>query len=67
MTRLSVNLNDATAEAIRASQERRQTTATEVIRRSVSVYKFLMEAQEGGSRIETVDAEGRVTRVVWLP
>jgi hypothetical protein len=64
-TRLSVNINDATADAIRASQHRRQTTATEVIRRAVSVYKFFVEAQERGDRVELVD-DRTVTRVEFL-
>jgi hypothetical protein len=44
----------------------RQTTATDVIRRAVSVYEFLHNAQRDGQQIETVDKKGRTTRVVIL-
>lgn len=64
MSRLSVNINDETYYAILAMQGKRQTNATEVIRRAVSVYAFLARAQADGNAIETVDNEGRTTRVV---
>jgi hypothetical protein len=66
VARLSVNINNETAEAIRRSQERNKTTATDVIRRAVSVYAFLHAAQENGQEIQTEDGRGRRTKVVIL-
>ena len=39
--RLSVNINDETAQALNELAARRQTTVTEIIRRAVSMYKFV--------------------------
>jgi hypothetical protein len=64
-TRLSVNINDETAAAIRTSQTRRQTTATEVLRRAVSVYKFLDDARRRGDEIRLVSGDGTIERVTW--
>ena len=66
MTRLNVNINDETAAAIRQIMERHGWTATEVVRRSVSVYALLHRAQQRG-HIEIAETEnGTVTRVVIL-
>lgn len=43
-------------------QSKRQTTATEIIRRAVSAYYFIANAQAEGKAIETVDAKGNATR-----
>ena len=40
-TRLSVNINDETARALKELAERRETSVTDIIRRAVSVYKFV--------------------------
>lgn len=65
-TRLSVNINEETAVVLRTSAARRQSTVTEQVRRAVSIYKFLMDAQRDGQRIEVVAADGAVTWVELL-
>lgn len=63
MTRLSVNINDDTAAALRSLAEEDGVTITEVVRRAVSVYKFFDEAKEAGKTIQLVDRDEKVTAV----
>lgn len=65
-TRLSVNINDETAAAILSNRAKRRTTATEVIRRAVSIYQFLDDARRRGDRIELVDDHGNIEVVTWV-
>lgn len=58
-TRLNVNINDETAAALRDLAERRQTTVTEIVRRAVSVYKFVEdEVVNGGKTLKLVSPGG---------
>jgi hypothetical protein len=63
MTRLSVNINDDTAAALRSLAEEDGVTITEVVRRAVSVYKFFDEAKDAGKTIQLVDRDEKVTSV----
>ena len=51
LTRLSVNMNESTAEALRAIMAAEGITATETIRRLVSLGKFLQDERLHGSRV----------------
>ncbi|WP_328329960.1 ribbon-helix-helix protein, CopG family [Kribbella sp. NBC_00382] len=63
-TRLNVNINDETAEALRQLADRRQTTVTEIVRRAVSVYKFIEdEVVDGNKTLKLVTQEGQETSV----
>ncbi|MFI7166900.1 ribbon-helix-helix protein, CopG family [Rhodococcus erythropolis] len=54
--RLSVNLNDEVAEALKDIAEKRGLTATEAVRRAIAWYKFIDdEVVEGGRKIQLVD------------
>lgn len=66
-TRLSVNINDETAEALKDLAERRGTSVTEVVRRAVAVYKFV-EDEVGlqGKTMQLVDDKDRVTTVAMV-
>lgn len=55
MTRLSVNINHECADALNDLAKRRQTTVTEIIRRAISVYKYLDDAQRDGKSIQLRD------------
>lgn len=59
MPRLSVNINDETAEALRALSDRRDVSITEIVRRAVSVYKFIDDRTQEGRRISTTDKSGK--------
>jgi predicted transcriptional regulator len=55
--RLSVNINDETAAALDELARKRQTTVTEIVRRAISVYKFIEDETESGKRLQLVDAD----------
>lgn len=66
-TRLSVNINDETSVALKDLAARRQTTVTEVIRRAVSVYKFVEdEVVDGDKTLKLVQRDGRETIITVL-
>jgi predicted transcriptional regulator len=66
-TRLSVNINDETAEALKSLAARRQTTVTEIVRRAVSVYKFVEdEVVDGDKTLKLVAPHGGETIVSML-
>lgn len=66
-TRLSVNINDETAAALKDMAEKRQTTVTEIVRRAVSVYKFIEdEVVDGNKTLKLVAPEGSETTVTVL-
>lgn len=54
--RLNININDETAAALQALAAKRDTTLTEIVRRAVSVYKFVEdEVIDGDKSLELVD------------
>lgn len=59
MTRLSVNINDEVADALRSLAAQNDTTVTEIVRRSVSYYHFFREQRADGKHIEVVDGSRR--------
>ena len=61
-TRLNVNINDETAAALQELASRRQTTVTEVVRRAVSIYKFIEdEVMDGDKKLKLVGPDGEIT------
>ena len=66
-TRLNVNINDETAEALRDLAERRGSSVTEVVRRAISVLKFMEdEVGGGGKTLQLIDANERVTTIQMI-
>lgn len=64
VTKLNVNINDETAAALKDLADRRQITVTEVVRRAVSVYKFVEdEVVDGDSTLKLVKSNGSETTV----
>jgi predicted transcriptional regulator len=59
--RLSVNINDETAAALNQLAQDRQTTVTEVVRRAISVYKFIEDQINDGKQLQLADADQVVT------
>ena len=59
--RLSVNINDETAVALNHLASQRQTTVTEIVRRAVSVYKFVEDETRKGKTLQLADANEVVT------
>ena len=60
-TRLSVNITDDTARALRELAERNQTSVTDIVRRAVSVYKFVADEVEDGKKVQLADDREVVT------
>jgi predicted transcriptional regulator len=55
-TRLNINVNDETAAALQELAAKRDTTLTEIVRRAVSVYKFVEdEVVDGEKTLEIKD------------
>jgi hypothetical protein len=66
-SRLNVNINDETAAALRELAARRGATVTEIVRRAVSVYKFVEdEVVDGNKTLKLVDQVGQETTVTVL-
>lgn len=61
---LSVNMNEQTAEDLKAIMKAGEITATEAIRRAVAVYKILDEERRQHRRILTTNRSGRRRREV---
>lgn len=53
--RLSVNINDETAAALEDLAERRGTSITDIVRRAVSVYKFVEDMVASGKTVRVAD------------
>lgn len=66
-TRLSVNVNDETADALKQLAKENGTSVTEIVRRAVSVYKFVEdEVGHKGKTLQLVDDKDRVTTVAMV-
>jgi predicted transcriptional regulator len=59
--RLSVNINDETAAALNQLAKDRETTVTEIVRRAVSVYKFIEDQIKDGKTLQLADNDQVVT------
>lgn len=64
VVRLSVNLNEETADALRQLAADKGITITEVMRRAIAVTKFLYDEQDKGKTIQVVSRKGKIRNVV---
>ena len=64
VVRLSVNLNEETAEALKKLAADKDITITEVMRRAVAVTKFLYDEQDKGKTIQVVSRKGKIQNVI---
>jgi predicted transcriptional regulator len=65
MQRLSVNINDDTAATLHQLAADRGVTVTEVVRRAVSVLKFVEDEVAAGSKLQVARGD-RVTELQLL-
>lgn len=65
-TRLNVNLNAETANALKDLVERHGITYTEAIRRAVSVYQYFDAEKAVGNRIQSMKPNGEDKRDIIL-
>ena len=64
LSRLNINVNRLTQEALRELSDRRGVTTTEVIRQAVGTLKYLDDAATRGARIQFVEPDGRVAELI---
>lgn len=64
VVRLSVNLNEETADALKKLAADKGITITEVMRRAVAVTKFLYDEQDKGKTIQVVSRKGKIRNVI---
>jgi predicted transcriptional regulator len=60
-TKISVNLSDEVLTALRDLAERDNVTMTEELRRAISTFKFLQDAQREGKSVLLRDPETKET------
>lgn len=66
LVRLNVNLNQETADALKAVAAKENISLTEAVRRAIALLKFIEEEQDRGRKIQTMDREGRDKRELVL-
>jgi hypothetical protein len=64
--RLSVNLNEETAEELKSLIGRRGFSISEGVRRAIAVWKFLEDEKSRGNEIAVIEADGSARIVVLL-
>jgi hypothetical protein len=66
LVRLSCNLNQETAAALKSIAASSGLSYTEVVRRAIGVYKFLIDENDSGRQVRTMDPDERNQREVIL-
>lgn len=66
LTRLSVNMNTETTEALRNYAAAHGVNITEAVRRAISLLDFMDDAKQRGETILVVSADRRIQREVVL-
>jgi hypothetical protein len=64
-SRLSVKISQSVADALKELMARHQVSATEEVRRAISVWKYLDDERQLGHRILIEDENGKTQRVVF--
>lgn len=59
LVRLSVNMNQETAEALKDLAQERGISYTEAVRRAIMLTDYLMSVEDEGGFVEIVDGKGR--------
>lgn len=66
VTRLSVNINQDAAAALKRHSEKRHVSVTETVRRAIAVYDFVEEELAKGNRIQVVEKSGNVRELLFM-
>lgn len=53
-TRLSVNVNDETARAVKELAAQQETSATDIVRKAIAVYRFIEDETAAGKELRMV-------------
>lgn len=66
MIRLSVNINEETAKAVREIAQKEDINATQVILKAVSLYYFFRKQRDLGKQIQIKTRRGKTSLVYFL-
>ena len=66
-TKISVNLSDEVLVALRELAARNDVTMTEVLRRAISILKFLQDAQGDGKDLLLRDPQTKEIERIFFP
>lgn len=66
LVRLNVNLNKETAAALREIADEQGVSYTEAVRRAIAIYKYVVDEQAAGRKIQTMDANEKNKRELVL-
>lgn len=64
LTRLSVNMNDATRDALVELAKRHSDSYTETVRRAISLYKFFQDEVDNGGKVYIKTPDGYARKVM---
>lgn len=62
LTRLNVNLNQETTDALKFHAKQRGISYTEAIRQAIAVYSFVLTEQQIGNTVQVLDQNGKPDR-----
>jgi hypothetical protein len=65
--RLSININSETAAFLQGAKVAEGRSVTEIIRRAVSVYRFVTQTWQDGDQLAVIRQDGTVHQVVQFP
>jgi len=67
MARLTVQFPEAASEILAELSERDQVSKTELLRRALSVYKYLeKETRDGKRKVAITDEDGKVLKEILI-
>ncbi|MHC1730106.1 MAG: ribbon-helix-helix protein, CopG family [Syntrophobacteraceae bacterium] len=67
MARLTVQFPESTSEVLEELSERDQVSKTEIIRRALSIYKYLEnETRDGKHKVAITDENGKVVKEILI-
>lgn len=65
-TRLNVNLNDESAEALRKVAESKGVSVTEAVRRAIALMKFIEDETNKDHKVQIVDKAGSKRELILM-
>ncbi|MGV2919361.1 hypothetical protein [Streptomyces alfalfae] len=66
MTRLSVNINEDTAEKLRWYKDQKNISITETVRRAIALLELVEKETIKGGKIMLKSEDGKTVRELWL-
>jgi len=66
MPRLSINISEDTALALKTLANEHETSVTDIVRRAVAVYDYIETQTKDDKRLQLVDKNNHVTTVALV-